>query len=220
MDEDDQAIVDRVKDTLRAAFETLVLKETKNVDKSGLKKLIDMSVQFDSAKDLYTEESFAKFKTAYDEAIRVYQDENATQEEVDASRANLETGRRELREKPNKDKLEELLGKIAKMNLGLYTEVTSQAVKAAYQEAITVFEDENATQLQVAQAVAKLQNAAKGLKKAAKEPEKTVKESEKATRAVKTGDDTTRVLWLTLIFLAVLESMKTGKGLLNKVSKR
>ncbi len=218
--EDDQAIVDRVKDTLRAAFETLVLKETKNVDKGGLKKLIDKSVQFDSAKDLYTEESFAKFKTAYDEAIRVYQDENATQEEVDASRANLETGRRELREKPNKDKLEELLGKIAKMNLGLYTEVTSQAVKAAYQEAITVFEDENATQLQVAQAVAKLQNAAKGLKKAAKEPEKTVKESEKATRAVKTGDDTTRVLWLTLIFLAVLESMKTGKGLLNKVSKR
>ena len=139
---------------------------------------------------------------------------------MDASRANLETGRRELREKPNKDKLEELLGKIAKMNLGLYTEAASQAVKAAYQEAITVFEDENATQLQVAQAVAKLQNAAKGLKKAAKEPEKTVKESEKATRAVKTGDDTTRVLWLTLIFLAVLESMKTGKGLLNKVSKR
>ena len=218
--EDDQAIVDRVKDTLMAAFETLVLKETKNVDKDDLKKLIDKSVQFDSAKDLYTEESFAKFKTAYDEAIRVYHDENATQEEVDASRANLETGRRELREKPNKDKLEELLGKIAKMNLGLYTEATSQAVKAAYQEAITVFEDENATQLEVSQAIAKLQNAAKELEKAAKKPEKTVKESEKATRAVKTGDDTTRVLWLTLIFLAVLESMKTGRGLLNKVSKR
>ena len=84
MDEDDQAIVDRVKDTLLAAFNTLELKETPNVNKDALKQLIDKSVQFDSNEDLYTEESFAKFKTAYDEAVRVYQDEEATQEEVDA----------------------------------------------------------------------------------------------------------------------------------------
>lgn len=157
--EDDQAIVDRVKDTLIAAFETLVLKETPDVNKDALKKLIDKSVQFDSNKDLYTEESFQVFKKAYDEAVQVYQNEKATQEEVDQARVNLESGRWQLREKPDKDKLEELLAKIAKIDFSLYSKKTAKAVKAAYEMASVVMADETVTQLEIDKAVEQLESA-------------------------------------------------------------
>lgn len=155
--EDDQAVVNRVKDTLIAAFETLVLKETPAVNKDALKKLIDKSVQFDSDKDLYTEESFNVFKKAYDEAVRVYQDGKATQEEVDEARANLESGRWQLREKPNKDKLEELIAVIKAINFEQYSKEDVKAVKAAYASAVAILADEKATQTEIDKAVEKLE---------------------------------------------------------------
>ncbi len=157
LSEDDQAVVDRVKDTLVAAFETLVLKETPAINKDALKKLIDKSVQFDSNKDLYIEESFNVFKEAYDEAVRVYQDEEATQEEVDEARVNLEAGRRQLREKPNKDKLEELIAIIKTIDFKQYSKEEVKAVKAAYASAVAVLSDEKATQTQIDKAVEKLE---------------------------------------------------------------
>lgn len=125
----------------------------------GLKKLIDKSVQFDSNKDLYTEESFQVFKKAYDEAVQVYQNEKATQEEVDQARVNLESGRWQLREKPDKDKLEELLAKIAKIDFSLYSKKTAKAVKAAYEMASVLMADETVTQLEIDKAVEQLESA-------------------------------------------------------------
>ncbi len=122
-------------------------------------KLIDKSVQFDSNKDLYTEESFQVFKKAYDEAVQVYQNEKATQEEVDQARVNLESGRWQLREKPDKDKLEELLAKIAKIDFSLYSKKTAKAVKAAYEMASVLMADETVTQLEIDKAVEQLESA-------------------------------------------------------------
>ena len=97
------------------------------------------------------------FKEAYDEAVRVYQDEEATQEEVDEARVNLEAGRRQLREKPNKDKLEELIAIIKTIDFKQYSKEEVKAVKAAYASAVAVLSDEKATQTQIDKAVEKLE---------------------------------------------------------------
>ena len=64
-----------------------------------------------------------------------------------------------LREVPNKDKLDELLGKVKAMDLSVYSDKTANAVKAAYAKAMAVFEDENADQKEVDAAVAALEEA-------------------------------------------------------------
>lgn len=161
--EDDQPVVDRVKELLQAAFDELTLKDS-SADKTALKKLIDKSLQYVDNAQEYTEESYAIFKQVYDTAVSVYQNTKATQEEVDAARANLEAGRRALREVPNKDKLEELLKKIAGLDLSLYTAESANAVKAAYAKAAAVLEDKNATQVEVNNAVKALKTAAQALK--------------------------------------------------------
>ncbi len=96
---------------------------------------------------------------SYDEAVQVYQNEKATQEEVDQARVNLESGRWQLREKPDKDKLEELLAKIAKIDFSLYSKKTAKAVKAAYEMASVVMADEAVTQLEIDKAVEQLESA-------------------------------------------------------------
>ena len=161
---DDQAVVDKVTAVLRAAYAGLTL-EAPSVNKDALKKLIDKSVQYAENEALYTPESYQIFKAAYDAALETYSDETATQDAVDAARATLEAARRTLREIPNKDKLEELLGKIKEVDLSLYTAKTAKAVKAAYAQAVAVFEDENATQAQIDQAVKALEEVTKELKK-------------------------------------------------------
>ena len=180
--EEDQDVVDRVKDTLQAAFDGLTLKETPGVEKEALKKLIDKSVQYVNNEAIYTEESFVIFKAAYDAALMVYNDEAATQEEVDAARATLEAARRTLREIPNKDKLEELIGKIKEVDLSLYTAKTAKAVKAAYAKAMAVFEDENATQVEIDEAV-------KALEKVTKE----INADKKAAAGTQNSDDNKKV---------------------------
>ena len=222
----DQAVVDRVKDTLIAAFETLVLKETPAVNKDALKKLIDKSVQFDSDKDLYIEESFNVFKKAYDEAVRIYQDEEATQEEVDEARANLEAGRWQLREKPNKDKLEELIAVIQAINFEQYSKEDVKAVKAAYASAVAILADEKATQTEIDKAVEKLEMTVNALDEeilasvenneaetsaraeANKEENKTVKtaaaEKSSAKTTVKTGDKINSALPATACLTSIL----------------
>ena len=68
-----------------------------------------------------------------------------------------------LREVPNKDRLEELLGKVEAMDLSSYSEETANAVKAAVAMAAAVMEDENANQKQVDLAVTALEEAVAGL---------------------------------------------------------
>ena len=76
-----------------------------------------------------------------------------------------------LRLIPNKDKLEELLSKAENIDLSLYTEESGNVLKAAIADAKAIFEDENATEKQVAYASDLLAKAMDGLKTAeSKEP--------------------------------------------------
>ena len=228
---DDQAVVDKVTAVLRAAYAGLTL-EAPSVNKDALKKLIDKSVQYAENEALYTPESYQIFKAAYDAALETYSDETATQDAVDAARVTLEAARRTLREIPNKDKLEELLGKIKEVDLSLYTAKTAKAVKAAYAQAVAVFEDENATQVQIDQAVKALEEVTKELKKedntavsggqkseddnkvASDNSGKTTttnNNNKTAKTPVKTGDAANAVIWMALILAAALTGMTFKK---------
>ncbi len=59
--EEDQAVVDRVKELLQAAFDELTLKAA-SADKTALKKLIDKSLQYVDNADKYTEEAIRSLR--------------------------------------------------------------------------------------------------------------------------------------------------------------
>lgn len=64
------------------------------VDKSNLQKAIDSYKDLTS--EIYTEESYAKFKEAFDNAVAVYDDENATRAQVEQGINALENAANEL----------------------------------------------------------------------------------------------------------------------------
>ena len=110
-------------------------------------------------KEKYTPNSWATFAEALQEAETILAEGNTLQAEVDAARTKLLNAIFGLREVPNKDKLDELLGKVKAMDLSVYSDKTANAVKAAYAKAMAVFEDENADQKEVDAAVAALEEA-------------------------------------------------------------
>lgn len=61
------------------------------VDKTALKAAIDASKEIVDNIKIYTDESAAAFMAAYNEAVRVLNDEKATQEEVDAATKALQS---------------------------------------------------------------------------------------------------------------------------------
>ncbi len=110
----------------------------------------------------YTPASWTVFAEALQEAEDILAGGNTLQEEVDAARTKLLNAIFGLREVPNKDKLDQLLEKVKAMDLSIYSAKTASAVKAAYAQAVAVFEDENADQKEVDAAVAALEKVIAG----------------------------------------------------------
>lgn len=128
-----------------------------NVNKEKLKELIAKGDGYMAKADQYV--STENLGIALESAKEVYGNKDATQEEVDAAYKVLLNAIFDLRLIPNKDKLEELLNKVEKMNLDQYTVETAKAVRTAYAKALAVFEDEDATQSEIDAAVASLDTA-------------------------------------------------------------
>lgn len=128
-----------------------------NVNKEKLKELIAKGDGYMAKADQYV--STENLEIALESAKEVYGNKDATQEEVDAAYKVLLNAIFDLRLIPNKDKLEELLNKVEKMNLDQYTAETAKAVRTAYAKALAVFEDEDATQSEIDAAVASLDTA-------------------------------------------------------------
>ena len=159
-----------------------------------------------------------KLEEALEAAEKVYADENATQAQVEHAFVNLQNAIFNLRLIPNKDKLEELLSKAENIDLSLYTEESGNVLKAAIADAKAIFEDENATEKQVAYASDLLAKAMDGLKTAeSKEPTDDKKPSaeqgnaqaskenasEKKPTAAKTGDTTMMFVWILVMIAGV-----------------
>ena len=102
----------------------------------------------------------------------------------------------------------------------MYTQESAKAVKAAYEVAMAVMEDEETTQKEVDTAVRSLETAIKGMKE---NPESTLKSDDKVAsttsqkgndkattdktastsqKSVKTGDHTNSMVWLVMMFAA------------------
>ena len=207
--------LDAAQQKLQEAMEGLTII---SVDKSKLAKAVKEAQKYVEKLNEYTPQSAELFQGALDAAKAVLDDEKATQEQVEHAFVNLQNAIFNLRLIPNKDKLEELLSKAENIDLSLYTEESGNVLKAAIADAKAIFEDENATEKQVAYASDLLAKAMDGLKTAeSKEPTDDKKPSaeqgnaqaskenasEKKPTAAKTGDTTMMFVWILVMIAGV-----------------
>lgn len=227
-----QEDVDAAYTALKNAIDAL---EKPAVNKTALGELISEAEDMDLSG--YTDVSVEAVNTALKEAIDVYQDENAAQEEVDAACEALKAAIDALEkeqggEEPEVDKtaLGGLISQIDNMDLSGYTDASVSALEAALNDAKDVYADENADQESVNEAYIKLNNALEALEKKTddkpgtdkpadpekpsdtKKPAGTDKPADSADKAVATGDSTETAGWLymTVIAGAVL-AMTAGR---------
>ena len=158
-----QETVDQACVNLRAGIDGLTAK----ADKVQLQALIDEAGN--KNKDEYTEESWASFETALNEAKSVFANENASQDVVDKAFESLSKAIEEL--KFNKSQLKVLIDQVENKNSEDYTEESWETFANALAEARSVFEDENATPESVDQAYRKLNEAINGLTVKVNKPE-------------------------------------------------
>ena len=155
-----QEEIDIARDVLQAAMDALV---ENPIDTSKLEKLVADASVYEENLENYIPSTAESFMAALDGAREVLAGSEITQDAVDSAYATLLNAIFGLREIPNKDRLEELLGKVEAMDLSSYSEETANAVKAAVAMAAAVMEDENANQKQVDLAVTALEEAVASL---------------------------------------------------------
>ncbi|WP_161635114.1 discoidin domain-containing protein [Thomasclavelia saccharogumia] len=150
-------------------------------DKTALQKLVDQINGLETSK--YIESTWNAMVPALDRANDVLANVNAMQEEVDEVYTELVKAFLDLRLKPNKDLLQELINKANGLNAASYSAKTWDVVANALEEAVNVLNDSEASQVQVDNAKDVLTKAIAGLQTV-----NTVKSSD-TTTSVKTGDN-------------------------------
>ena len=193
-----QEEVDSAYKELVTAFLNLRLK----ADKSALQAFVDYVNDVDSSK--YTETTWKMFEAKLNEANVVLKDENAVQVEVDSAYNELVKAYLDLRLKPNKDLLEDLINQANGLNVANYTKATFDGLTKALTEAKAVFENPNATQKEVDSAKATLEKAINSLE--ANTPvDNTAKTpvNNGDTTSVKTGDESLVGMFATIALLSV-----------------
>ena len=119
-------------------------------DKDQLVSLIEKIEGLDSSK--YIAKTWEKLAIALEESKAVVADENASEEEVSKSYDSLLRAYLELRLKPNKDALNDLIKKAQSLDHSKYTKASWSLVEKAVEEANKVMENEDATEQEVAKA--------------------------------------------------------------------
>ncbi|MFR5065210.1 MAG: FIVAR domain-containing protein, partial [Thomasclavelia spiroformis] len=171
-------------------------------DKTALKAFIDDVSNLDSTK--YSTDTWAAFEKELNEAIAVYEDLNAMQEEVNNAHKELVTAFLNLRLIPDKSLLEELINKAEGLNSTNYTKATFDGLKDALNEAKAVFNDPNATQEQVNNAKDVLEKAINSLEVITtvdNTPSTPVDNGD--TTSVKTGDESLSEMFASIALLSV-----------------
>lgn len=198
-------------------------------DKSDLEKVVAMAEELDL--DKYLDEGKDAFEAALSNAQAVLADENAMQDSVDPAWRELLKAMSELRLKPDKSALEELIAQAQGLNEADYEETSFRAMLSVLAEVQTVYDDSSAAQDEIDAAAEKLQAALDGLTAKADAPAGTdgsqnagdaqdTAGGEKQTgadsgqadesgesktaagKAVKTGDTFTYMLWAAAVLAA------------------
>ena len=195
-------------------------------DKTELSDLISQVEEMDLSK--YTEASAEAVRKSLEAAKAVLNDEEATQEEVDAAVKDLQTSVEQLEETEpepsvNKEGLKNLISQVEKMDLSKYTEVSAEAVRKSLEAAKAVLNNEQATQEEVDAAISALQDSIDKLENLPENPESDKDEdkgntntntnnsedtsqgnsqndeNKDQTKAVRTGDLTDFTVWIVLM---------------------
>lgn len=143
--------------TLQTALDSLV----ERGDKTQLRKMIDMADALFAVD--YSESSFSNLDKALEEAIAVYTDPDATQEEVDAAYQALLAAYNGLHGTTDKTRLLALIAMAEELEGDAYTSDTWAALESALAAAKAEAENENSVQSDVDTVAAALQQAIAGL---------------------------------------------------------
>ena len=206
------------QDEVNVAFDRLAIAMQKleffKGDKTALKAFIDKVSDLDSSK--YTESTWAAFETELNEAIAVYEDLNAMQPEVNSAYEELVKEFLNLRLIPDKSLLEDLINQAEGLDSANYIKASFDGLTKALNEAKVVFENPNATQVEVDNAKATLEKAIAGLQANPSTPsnvDNTVSTpvNNGDTTSVKTGDESLVGMFATITLLSV-----TGYAVLRR----
>ena len=192
-----QEQVNNAFDRLANAMHMLDFKQG---DKTALKAFIDKVSGLEA--DKYTEDTWTAFETKLNEAIAVYEDLNAMQEEVNTAYSELVTAFLNLRLIPDKSLLEDLINQAEGLDSANYTKASYAVVENALLTAKAVYENPNATQEEINSAKDVLEKAIDSLEANTTTPvDNTAKTpvNNGDTTSVKTGDDINMLETLGLI---------------------
>ena len=149
-----QEMVDESWQNLIKAMQYLSFKQG---DKTDLQKVIDMAKSLDLSE--YLDEGQQAFTDALEAAEAVLADGDAMQEEVDQSWKDLLKAMSELRLKPDKDALKDLIDEANGMSTEGADEETIAVFQNALAAAVSVYDNEQATEEEVVTAEEGLQAA-------------------------------------------------------------
>lgn len=126
-------------------------------DKTQLIALVERIGSLDSTE--YISSTWGVFEAALEEANNVIADENALVKDVNDSYNSLIKAYLQLRLKPSKDKLEDLINKVQALDSSKYTESTWALVEEKLARANEVMDNEEATSEDIENAISDLNNA-------------------------------------------------------------
>ena len=130
-------------------------------DKTALQKQVDQINGLDESK--YIESSWSDMLPVLEKANDVLADVNAMQDEVNEVFTELVKAFLDLRLKPNKDLLNDLINKANSLNVANYSPESWAAVSLALENANATIVNTNATEAEVEAAVTALNSAIEGL---------------------------------------------------------
>lgn len=186
-------------------------------DKAALKAFIDQVNGLTASE--YTDTTWEALQSVLKLAASVYDDENVMQEEVDETYTKLVKAFLDLRLKPNKDMLEELISKADKLNITNYTNVSWSGMVAVLNEVKAVYENPNATVEEVKQAEKALVKALASLEVKSETTVENntniVKTGDTTVVATKTGDTASLMYSLTGLTIATIVFYKNKKKKIN-----
>ncbi len=157
-----------VNDALKKLMNAIHMLEFKEGDKEELQGIVDIIESLN--KNDYIGTTWAPLEEALKEAKDVLNDENAMQQEVDNSFDSLMKAYLDLRLKPDKSKLEELISEIKGMDLSKYTEESVKNLNEALDKGEEVLNNEEATKQDINNAIKLLKKAKAGLEEKTEKP--------------------------------------------------
>lgn len=187
--ENKDATVEEVQnayDTLLGAISGLEI----NKDRSALKYQLDLAKQMLAHKDAYVSSSIKGLAAVVNAAEAVYQNEGATQEEIDTATEQLIVEMTKARLKADKHVLEEAILYVERLDLNLYEEASIQALNEVYTRALDMMQDETATQEQINALAEELHQAAANLVKKENNETGPSQDQKEPNEGAATGDST------------------------------